>query len=268
MKIKYAIALVVSLVSSQALSSPFWDAVESKSGLDIYINEVSPGHRSAVSAHNAYEDSRRSEEANYNETIDKVHDAISDGADLIELDIISNRSNQVRVAHDRPSVNNATLLSEVLADSTFSTANQILFLEIKERQNRAFIEDLIAIIDENNYARTGRPVFIRAFWADRNSLELAQDVITQQYPHLEDYVYYSALFHPWQFGRLDARIRESANLGYDMVELDYRISDLARRLDDAKDLGLGTGLWTLPASMSDSDKLYYRRLADQITTDF
>ena len=78
----------------------------------------------AISCHNCYTGSLTG-------TVDKLHAAQSDGADLLELDI-KDEGGTVYVEHDDTGGTSGPHFSDVLADASLKSGNQILFIELKE----------------------------------------------------------------------------------------------------------------------------------------
>lgn len=118
------------------------------------------------------------------------------------------------------------------------------------------------------YARAGRPVVLRAFMDGNNRhqhLVRAKALLAQsEFAGIRDHVRFHTLIEK------DIRngIRTTQSLGFNGVELEYRMANLYGALMQAKLLGLGAGVYTTPASMGEAYLSALREDVDFITTEY
>src|SRR4051794_23711729 len=157
--------VAASAVPSTLLSTPvsaattaFW------SGSARGLARSPLGNVAAVSCHNCYVDSSGNTAAvNLANTLSKLHRAQADGADMLELDV-KYESGVTYVTHSDDTATNVAKLSNVLDDAALKNGDQILVVEIKETSfSTALVSDVLKTIADRGYARSGRPVLIKAF---------------------------------------------------------------------------------------------------------
>lgn len=231
------------------------------------------GNEAAISAHNCYL-ALIDPVTSLDVTSDVVQEAITRGADLIELDI-KDEGGVIHVDHDDDGSVYGAHLGDVLDDPVLQAADQILFIEIKEKEpTEAFIADLLDLLDarREHYARNGRPVVLRTFHSKLENLSLARQLLDAgAYPLIEHYVRLSVLFGKDNFPDLatfQEEIAQAAASGYGMVEFHYQDQDLFGKLVYARSLGLGINVWTVPVSMGEVFVTGLREEVDAITTDW
>lgn len=226
------------------------------------------GHVCAISAHNAYEDGLASAAANLTETLRVVHAAQSAGADLIELDIVE-AGGQVLVDHDDTGATARASLADVLDDAALRSGDQILFIEIKETTpTEAFVRALLDIIAARraDYAHDGRHVVLRTFNNRRANLDHARTLLdSPEYVLIRPYVRLSVLFSRAEASRA---LIDSAAERYDMVEFEYRSPELMRHVAQARSLGLGVNVYTIPSAFGEVFVASMRESIDAVTVDY
>lgn len=226
------------------------------------------GHVAAISAHNAYVDNQASPEANLSATLDKVHAAQAAGADLIELDV-SDSAGVPRIEHNDTGSTACALLEGALDDPALQAGDQILFLEIKNQSpSEAFTRAVLDLLMARRaaYARAGRPVVLRTFYAHRETLNLARALLdSDEYVLLRPYVRLSVLFSS---DSTPERVREASTRGYQMVEFNYRNTAWLTHAALARSLGMASNLWTIPATFGEVYVANARESADAITVDY
>ncbi len=221
------------------------------------------GHTVALSCHNCYGDSAA-------ETQAKVAKALARQFDLVELDLTLHADGKVYVEHNDSELAHGTLQS-ALANSSLQQSDRMLFLEVKEGYASAAHSDAMMLavlraIRDKQYATATRPAFIRAFMDGRQQhlVRAKQLLATSEFAGIRNYI----RFHTLIESDVRNNVRTTQNLGFDGVEFEYRTADLFGNIQQAKALGLGVGLYTIPASMGEAYLSALRDEVDIITTDY
>ena len=227
---------------------------------------VSPlGNTVALSCHNCYGTSNAA-------TTTQVSMALNRGLDLVEFDLTLHADGQVYVEHSDSESAVGTFAS-ALANTALQQSDRMLFLEIKEGYSTAAASDTLMLgvlraIRDWGYATAGRPVMLRAFMDGNNRhqhLVRAQALLAQsEFASIRDHVRFHALIE----SDIRNRMRTAKSLGFQGVELEYRMASLFGAIDQAKLLGLGVGVYTTPASLGELYLSALREDVDFITSDY
>ena len=230
------------------------------------------GNFAAISAHNCYLaflDPASSLEM----TRTMIQEAVTGGADLIELDI-KEEGGVILVDHDDDGSLDGAPLADVLDLPVLRDGDQVLFLEIKETEpTEAFIAGLLEILDARRaqYARNGRPVVLRTFLSLLPNVALARQLLASgAYPLIDHYIRLSVLFGKNDFPALatfQEKITQVAADGFGMVEFQYQDRNLFGKLAAARSLGLGINVWTIPSALGAVFVAGLREEVDVLTTD-
>lgn len=250
---------VLALLPAQA-SAGYW------SGTSRAL-PVSPlGNTVAISCHNCYGTTNAA-------TTTQVAMALSRDMDLVELDLTLHADGQVYVEHaDSEDASHGTFAA-ALANSALRQSNRLLFLEIKEAYTTQAATDSLMLqvlraVRDGGYAAAGRPVFLRAFMNSANRhqhLVRAKALLAAtEFAGIRDHVRFHTLL------QTDIRngIRATKDLGFHGVEFEYRMASLFGALMQARQLGLGVGVYTTPASLGEVYLSALREDVDFITTDY
>ena len=244
--------------STKALgASTYW------SGISRALPTTPLGHQVAMSCHNCYGDNTAQTEA-------KVSKALGRGFDLVELDLTLHADGKVYVEHNDGEIAHGTF-DATLANASLQQSDRMLFLEVKETYSSPAFSDslmrsVLRTVRDKGYAAAGRPVFLRAFMDGRHQhLVRAQALLaTSEFAGIRDHIRLHTLIE----SDIRNNIRATKSLGFDGVELQYQTSDLFGKLEQARQLGLGAGIYTVPASMGEAFISALREDVDFITTDY
>lgn len=267
------LGLVVTAVSSSTLAqADYWTELDQQVGVTQNLPLTPMGKPTAISAHNAYVEFWWSPSANLNATLDTLTEAINNQADLLELDLVYDSLDQaVKVSHQAGGLHlvNARF-DDVLASAVLMQATQPLFLELKESQfNADYAVALIENLRQYGYLRAGRPVYLCSFPEGRSNLIHARDYVQTNYPQLSPYVRFSEIYQSNNnLNALQQQVAEVVAQGFDMVEFNYQTPSLGGHIEYAKSLGLGVGLWTIPADVGEVGLTLFRDEVDVLTTDY
>jgi hypothetical protein len=245
-------------VATQAVAaSTYWH------GVSRALPTSPLGNRLALSCHNCYGNTLTA-------TQTKVAKALSRDFDLVELDLTLHANGVVYVEHDDSELPRGSL-ADTLANSALQQSNRMLFLEVKEAYSTAALSDtmmmsVLRAVRDGGYAGAGRPVFLRAFMDGRQQhLVRAQQLLQAgEFAGIRDHV----RFHTLIQSDIRNNVRATRNLGFHGVEFEYRTSDLFGKIMQAKMLGLGVGLYTIPSSMGEAYISALREDVDFLTTDY
>ena len=221
------------------------------------------GNKVAISCHNCYGDTLAATQA-------KVAKALARDFDLVELDLTTHADGQVYVEHNDSELARGSLQAS-LANTALQQSNRMLFLEVKEAyrsaaQSDAMMLAVLRAIRDHHYATATRPAFLRAFMDGRhNHLVRAKQLLAAaEFSGIRNYV----RLHSLVDSDIRNNIRTSKNLGFHGVELEYSRPNLFGSIQQAKMLGLGVGLYTIPASMGEAYLSALREDVDFLTTDY
>jgi glycerophosphoryl diester phosphodiesterase len=222
------------------------------------------GNKVALSCHNCYGDSNAA-------TTTEVGKALNRGFDLVELDLTTHPDGQVYVEHNDGTDNTHGTLAQALANTALQQSDRMLFLEVKEAYTTQAASDAmmlstLRLIRDNGFAAAGRPAFLRAFMDGRhNHLVRAKALLAAtEFAGIRDHV----RFHTLIQSDIRNNVRATKNLGFHGVEFEYRTASLFGPVQQAKALGLGVGLYTLPASLGELYLSALREEVDILTTDY
>src|SRR5262249_1383927 len=129
-------------------------------------------------------------------TLQKLRRAVSNGADLIEIDVAEMGSTLCATHDDFDAANGRPELYLLLSDASPQASNALLVLEIKETwaPPEAFARHLLETLAEfPAYVRSGRPVVLKAFDSSVRSLTALKSVAAR-YPAVEPHLRYWVLF--------------------------------------------------------------------------
>ncbi|XZG68721.1 LamG-like jellyroll fold domain-containing protein [Chitinibacteraceae bacterium HSL-7] len=249
----------MSAAPAAAMAGSYWD------GVSRAIPQSPLGNRVAISCHNCYGD-------NNADTQGEVAKALGRGMDLIEFDLTLHSNGHVYIEHNDSELGHGTL-AEALSNANLRQSDRMLFLEVKENYGSAQDSDALMLatlraVRDWGYASAGRPVFLRAFLDGNNRhqhLVRAKALLQQsEFAGIRDHIRFHALIE----GDIRNRIRSAKSLGFDGIELQYQTANLFGALQQARQLGLGVGVYTTPASMGELYLSALREDVDFITTDY
>lgn len=227
------------------------------------------GHPTGISCHNCYASTGASALV---DTLAKIHQAQTDGADFIELDL-REQSGTVYVQHDDGTSVTGAKLGDVLADSQLKSGDQVLFIELKETTpTDAFLASVLDALVANGYGKAGRPVVLRAFDSIVENVEIARKLLGRaKYASLRPYVRLHVLFEQADgndVATLQTRVAHVRDEGMHGVEFEYRTPNLFGALAYARSLDLGVNLWTVPVAVGEVFVASLRDQTDVITCDY
>ncbi len=241
----------------RATASAYW------AGVGRVLPRSPLGNTMAVSCHNCYGDTLAATQA-------KVGKALARGFDLVELDLTTHADGKVYVEHGDSELPRGSLQAS-LASVALQQSDRMLFLEVKETytsaaQSDAMMLQVLRAIRDNNYATAGRPAFLRAFMDGRHQhlVRAKQLLAATEFSGIRNYI----RLHTLVESDIRNNIRATKDLGFNGVELEYRTADLFGKIQQAKMLGLGVGLYTIPASMGEAYLSALREDVDFLTTDY
>jgi hypothetical protein len=226
---------------------------------------VSPlGNTVALSCHNCYGTTNAA-------TTTEVNKALNRGLDLIELDFTLHADGVAYVEHADSTDNSHGTLAAALANTALKQSDRMLFMEVKEDYTTQAASDTLMLqvlrgIRDNGYASAGRPAFLRGFMDGRHQhLVRAKTLLAlTEFAGIRDHI----RFHTLIQSDIRNNIRATKTLGFHGVELEYRMASLFGAVQQAKMLGLGVGLYTLPASLGELYLSALREEVDVLTTDY
>jgi glycerophosphoryl diester phosphodiesterase len=233
---------------------------------------VSPtGNVVAVSCHNCYRADLGTPDANLAGTLDALHEAQAADADLLELDV-EEAGGTWYVGHDDPDDNSGAQLADVLADPGLLAGNQLLYVEIKERDPEQEQDDqLLSLLFSAGYAVEGRDVIIRTFHALASQVDIVRGLLDAgEWPEHAPHVRLQLLYERDETTDFDAAttlLDTAVTSRVDGVEFDYESLDLRALLDAARQRALGTNVWTFTEENSAAECRVLRGVTDAMTTD-
>ncbi len=257
---RWASSLWLALLLAAALpahAGTYWNGVSR-------VPATPTGNRIAVSCHNCYGDTNA-------QTTAKVELALDRSFDLVELDLTRHSDGNIYVEHGNSADNSRGTLAAALANTALRDSNLMLFLEVKDAYDSAnpdkIVLPVLRMIRDNGYAVSGRPAFLRAFYDGRQQhLARAKFLVenSSEFASIRDYV----RFHTLVESNVRQNIRNTKNAGFHGVELNYTAASLFGAIGQAKLLGLGVGVYTIPATYGDAFLSAFREDIDFITTDY
>jgi glycerophosphoryl diester phosphodiesterase len=252
-------AAVVLLHATPAAAQTYW------SGVTRPIATTPIGNRMAVSCHNCYGDTNA-------QTTAQVQMALDRTFDLVEFDLTRHSDGNIYVEHANSGDNTRGTQSTALVNANLKGSNLMLFMEIKDAYDSAnpdkIVLPVLRMIRDNGYATSGRIAFLRAFYDGRQQhLVRAKALVdtSSEFASIRGYV----RFHTLVESNIRQNIRNTKGAGFDGVELNYtNTPNLFGAIMQAKLLGLGVGIYTIPATYGDLFLSAYREDLDFITTDY
>lgn len=263
------LVLTAQQLASQSPTSSIWQSTERA------LPTTTENHQLAVTCHNCYHTDLNSPSAlvSTQQTLQKISQAIRQGADLIELDIVD-ADGEVRIKRKDTQRARGAKLEDILGYEKLRNSDAMLCLEIKEekRTSERFIWDLLNDLKNYGYAKAGRPVVIRVFPEGQREdfLVEIQQLLNGYFKRMRGHVLLSLMLPP-QLGddvnKMQQQLDEAAKDGLQFVEFNYRTRNLSGYLSYARRLGLGTGLWTLPQKNGNTFIAAFRDQVDIVNTD-
>jgi hypothetical protein len=245
-------------------TDPYW------SGVTRTVATTANGHEVPISCHNCYKNSASS----LQDSLAQIHGAIAAGVDLVELDI-KHENGTIYVDHNDDGDTDGATLGQILADATLMAADQLLFIEIKEKTpNDAFIQGVLDALLANSaaYAQQGRPAVLRAFSSMADNLSMARRLLaTDAYISLRPHVRLQELMSKSDgadVAAMQAKILAAKNNGFHGVEFQFQTGNLMAGVAYAKSLGLGTSAYTIPSAVGELYLSSLREEFDSLTTDY
>ena len=246
----------LSAMTASAVPSPFQNTSVASAATTFWSGSTralarSPlGNVAAVSCHNCYVDwNGNTADVNLTNTLSKLHRAQADGADMLELDV-KYESGVTYVTHSDDAATNVAKLSNVLDDAALKGGDQILVVEIKETSfSPALVTDVLKTITDRGYARSGRPVLIKAFTgAPLENLKNVRDQLNGGFASIKPYVKTAVLYpaNAWSLPQFQQAARDAFNAGFHAMDLNIQTPNLMGVVEYAKSIGLGVALWTFP----------------------
>ncbi|EPX58279.1 hypothetical protein D187_004035 [Cystobacter fuscus DSM 2262] len=213
------------------------------------------GHVAAIGRHNCYVTTETTSSANLTKTNATVQSAINADADLLEFDV-KEEGGRVYVHHEDDGSTNGPLLANVLDYASLKSDDAVLYIEIKETStSQSIARQLLDLLRARRtwYARAGRPVVFRGFYARRANLAAVQALLPE-YPDLSPYIQFHVFLRDGDAADMLAfhgLLRDAKTRGWHGVEFPYDSENLLSKVAYAKSLGLGVSLWTIPTSMGE-----------------
>jgi len=206
----------------------------------------------ALACHNCYKNNQTS--IIYTE--ERITSAVLNDVDLIELDVVFEKNEQIVVKHQ--SISQGPPLTEVLSIPTLIDATQLLFIEIKGEVSaktdvRLFLDILMSErLDNNNftYLNSQRFTILRSA-EDEGVLWLLNEVLNEEeYAVIKPYIKLSWLHSVQKEKRIIAEINQAHQCGFHMVEFDLKMgTDSIKNLNAyAESLGMAVNVFTLDES--------------------
>lgn len=234
-------------------------------------SEDAPDWPTAVSCHNCYhEDPGAEPDDNLERTLLRIHAALADGYDIIELDV-KDEAGVWRVDHEDDGTAHAAELSDVLADAPLCDAAQVLFVEVKESEPTPDkLRRLLEHLRDSRCIRPGRRLSLRAFRGRREALVQAKAILREPAfaglaRETTVHVLYSA--RSLNDGEYEEDASSEALSEIDAVEFEHTAEAVHALLVDARDAGFGTGVWTFPLPTTEALCHAFRGEVDIMTVD-
>lgn len=258
--------LLIVVASPVVAQNGYWSKASRKFATTQFENVI------GVASHNCYVDSAATAKANLSRTLDQIHAAQNTGADLIELDVYADGKNLVVGHNDKKNRSSASLKS-VLSDPQLRAGDQVLFIEMKEQRPTAEIaRKLMTLVRDLGYATKDRPIVFRAFHKRRLNLTLIQSMLARkEFSAVREFVMLHEFVirdHVETEKDYHARILLAKESGFHGVEFHYNSPNLFGAIGYAKSLGLGVGVFTVPARFGEVFVAGLREDIDVIVLDY
>ena len=231
------------------------------------------GHAIGVVAHNCYEEGLSEPGDNLVASLDRMIDAVEEGADLIEWDVRQDAGQWV-LEHDDFGSSDAARVADLLVSPEIATWDQPIYIEIKERDPTPIgTENLLEMLLDAGLAENGRPLIIRAFQDERiDNLHLIRELLDSgDYPLQAPYVRLHVLMDDDTAPNtpaFHALILDTLDSGFDGIEFNWHTPDLFNLVNYARSFGLGVGLWTVPERMGEAWCASLREDIDALVVDY
>jgi len=208
------------------------------------------GNLLALSCHNCYQNNN----AFLTDSLNKIDSAISSNADLIELDLVFDKQNEVfRVSHEIES--NGVLFTQLISQPLLINTPQLLFIELKQGISdlsniRMLFNSLKSHVNSSGqyaYLNQNRFVTIRHI-QDNKTLSRFRQVLTEhEFADISAFVNLSRLYYKKTEAEMLTEIANAHQCGFHMIELDLRLGvDVILRLNAfAENLGLAVNVFTI-----------------------
>lgn len=224
----------------------------------IFVNVSQPisilagsGNMLALACHNCYQNNN----ASLVESLNIIESAITERADLIELDITlsSDKNIAFKVSHENESA--GVPFELLIAQTSLVVSDQLLFIEIKDEiksleQVRAFLNILKAHTNSSGryaYLNENRFVTLRNI-DNNNTLARFRTVLDEaDFSDIKPYVKLSRLYYKKTEAEMYQEITTANQCGFHMVELDLRLGvDVILSLNAyAENLGMAVNVFTV-----------------------
>ncbi|ESP93459.1 hypothetical protein [Pseudoalteromonas luteoviolacea] len=244
------------------------------------------GNKVAVSCHNCY-NGPWNQIYNLGQANSKINKALSNGANLIELDLAYNTNNSpnICVSHEGVEANLCKSpqpsLEGILSNSTLKRSKASLFIEITritaEDEQNFTTEFLDTLLKYPEYAASHRPIYFRAFQNKLGYLTKIQNELNNnhRYASIRNHVRFSVLYIDRNWGgagsikALQQQIKKQiADNNFHIAEFNFQMKDLLSATRYSKSLGLDVGIFTIPQRFGDAMTAALRNEVDQITTEY
>lgn len=248
----------------------YWDGVTRRMSTSPY------GNIAAIACHNCYfprvgDDKDQTGPENLRRTLDRIHQAQAQGADLIELDL-KFEGGEVYIDHEDDGSPDRARLSDVLSDPALSGGDQILFMEFKEDTDSIeFAQSVLDVLRARGFGKAGRPVCLRAFNDVRlfNLMHVKELLSLPQYEPLQPHVRLHVLLRKNELEDFNAHAFISLlhDAGFHGVEFNIEERSLLGKVTFARSLGLGINLYTIPDAFGEVFVAGLREEVDALTVD-
>jgi glycerophosphoryl diester phosphodiesterase len=206
----------------------------------------------AIACHNCYQN----DEVLTSLTEERITSAILNDVDLIELDVIFEKNEQIVVKHESDS--NGQPLANILAIPSLVNATQLLFIEIKgevtsKADIRLFLEKLMLPQLYNgvySYLNAERFTILRSV-ENSGVLSIIKEVLNEdEFALIKPYIKLSRLHYNKKEKNIIAEINQAHQCGFHMVEFNLKMgTDVIKNLNSyAQSLGMAVNVFTLDES--------------------
>lgn len=223
------------------------------------------GHVVGIGRHNSYVTTETTSSANLTKTNARVQLAIDANADILEFDV-KEEGGRVYVHHEDDGSTNGPLLASVLDSAALKADDSVLYIELKETStSQTLARQVLDILQARRtwYARDGRPVVFRGFYARRANLAAVQALLPE-YPDLRPSIRFHVFLRDAEaadMATFHGLIRDAKSRGWHGVEFPFDSTNLLSKIAYAKSQGLGVSLWTIPESMGE---VFLSNLRDEV----
>jgi hypothetical protein len=205
----------------------------------------------ALACHNCYQNNNEF----LADSIFKVESAISEGVDLIELDITLSKDKNIifKVSHENESA--GVSFKQLIAQPSLAHSEQLLFIEIKDEiKTLELVREFLNILKSQRhtsgryaYLNDSRFVTLRNI-DNNNTLARFRTVLAEpNFSDIKDYIKLSRLYYKKTEVQMYQEITTAHQCGFHMVELGITLGlDVILSLNAyAENLGLAVNVFTL-----------------------